>query len=166
MYKIPSTEASNKPLLEWVRDFGFERVFISFGTCTESEIEYAKNILDPNTTVAMHCVSSYPCPANIVNLNRLEFLKSIFKNVGYSGHFDGIDDGVAACALGAEFIEKHFTIDKSLPGRDNKFALDEAQMTQLCNTASNISSMLSTSNNSFMEAELSMRDEYRGRWDG
>ena len=78
----------------------------------------------------------------------------------------GIDDGVAACALGAKFIEKHFTIDKSLPGRDNKFALDEAQMTQLCDTASNISSMLSTSNNSFMEAELSMRDEYRGRWDG
>ena len=124
-------------------------VFSSVSELALNQKSNMQNILDPNTTVAMHCVSSYPCPANIVNLNRLEFLKSIFKNVGYSGHFDGIDDGVAACALGAEFIEKHFTIDKSLPGRDNKFALDEAQMTQLCNTASNISSMLSTSNNSF-----------------
>ncbi len=164
--KIPSTEAANQSLLEWVSLYGFDRVFISFGTCTESEIKFAKNILDPDTTVAMHCVSSYPCPANIVNLNRLDFLKSSFKNVGYSGHFDGIDDALAACALGAKFIEKHFTIDKSLPGRDNKFALNESQMTQLCQSTKNISAMLSTSNNSFMEAESSMRDDYRGRWDG
>ena len=71
----------------------------------------------------MHCVSAYPCNLENINFPRLEKLKTMSKEIGYSGHYSGVDDAFAAITLGACYIEKHFTTNKELPGRDNKFAI-------------------------------------------
>ena len=70
----------------------------------------------------LHCVSSYPCPPEIVNLPRILALKELTENVGYSGHFFGVDDAIAAIGYDLRIVEKHFTLDRTLPGRDNKYA--------------------------------------------
>ena len=71
----------------------------------------------------MHCVSTYPLDASDVNLPKLLRIKARSGQIGFSSHFTGIEDAVAACALGTSVIEKHFTLSRDLPGRDNKFAL-------------------------------------------
>ena len=73
----------------------------------------------------MHCTSAYPCDAEKINIPRMMELKKITKTIGYSGHFSGIDDAKIAISLGAKYVEKHFTINNELPGRDNKFAISE-----------------------------------------
>ena len=69
----------------------------------------------------MHCVSSYPCPSEKINLPRMNWLKKLHYQVGLSDHTDSIIVPSISVALGAAVIEKHFTTDNSLPGRDNKF---------------------------------------------
>ena len=76
-----------------------------------------------NNVCILHCVSTYPCNFENANLPRINSLKKLFKNVGYSGHCSGIYDGISSIQYGVKLIEKHFTLDQGLPGRDNKFAI-------------------------------------------
>ena len=71
----------------------------------------------------MHCVSAYPCDDDRINLNRINWLKGLNKRVGFSDHSQSTVVPALAIPLGIEVIEKHFTTDHNLPGRDNKFAL-------------------------------------------
>ena len=105
------------------------------------DLNFLKDNIKPEITTIMHCVSAYPCPVENVNLPRIALLKNSFPNVGYSGHFNGINDAIAALTLGATYIEKHFTTDKSLPGRDNKFALSPNEMKTLCEFEKDLTSM-------------------------
>jgi len=117
--KIPSTECTNIKLVEQCL-FNFDTIIMSTGASDQEEyIRWAKY----NKVWMMHCVSSYPCEYKNVNFNKMEFLKSLTPRIGYSGHLPEIWDAIAAISKGAKIIEKHFTIDHDLPGRDNKFAL-------------------------------------------
>ena len=163
--KIPSTEATNEDLINWVFKENFQEIFISTGCCNEKDIDYLEKKIDSRRTTIMHCVSAYPCPAENINLPRLNYLKKRFGKVGYSGHFKGINDAIAAIALGADIIEKHFTIDKTLPGRDNKFALTPEEMRIVCEFAKDIKLMKKDCGTNYQSIEEDMHANYIGRWD-
>ena len=112
----------------------------------------------------MHCVSSYPCNPENVNMPKLQILKEHFKHVGYSGHFAGIDDALMALSQGAEVIEKHFTTNKDLPGRDNKFALAPNELKRLCDFRDNLLKMQKDKGLDFQKCEEDVVLNYRGRW--
>ena len=114
----------------------------------------------------MHCVSSYPCNLENINFPRLEKLKTLTNQTGYSGHFSGVDDAIAAITLGASYIEKHFTIDKDLPGRDNKFAILPHQLRDLTNFIKNRELMLKNLGSGYNEKENDSRLNYTGRFNG
>ena len=79
----------------------------------------------------MHCVSSYPCEPNNLNFKKFENIKKLSPIYGYSGHYNGIDDAIVAISNGAKYVEKHFTVNKKLPGRDNKFAILPSDMMRI-----------------------------------
>ena len=162
--KIPSHEENNIELIQSALE-NFDTVLVSTGASKWKEVGEILKIADKDRLILMHCVSTYPCPSEKVNLPRLEELKKISNNaVGYSGHHSDIDDAIAAMCHGATIIEKHFTIDQELPGRDNKFAILPGKMTELCNFRDNYEKMNSNLGLDLQECELDTFENYRGRW--
>jgi len=102
--------------------------------------------------------------AENVNLPRIAELKIINDSVGYSGHFFGIDDAIASVSYGVDYIEKHFTIDRELPGRDNQFAILPSQMKTLTEFCKNSSDMNLDRGLDLQSCEQDIVDNYRGRW--
>jgi N,N'-diacetyllegionaminate synthase len=123
-YKIPSGEATNLPYLRKIASYK-KPVLLSTGMCTLGEIEFAIDTLTSeglalDEIVVLHCNTEYPTPIKDANLNAIRTIADAFKvKVGYSDHTEGIEAAIAAVVLGAEVIEKHITLDKSLPGPDH-----------------------------------------------
>lgn len=163
MIKIPSHEVYNLKLIKETEKL-FDKILVSTGASKWEEVEMMVETIDSKKLVLMHCVSAYPCPADKINLPRLEKLKEFSKVVGYSGHYLGIDDAIAAICHGATYIEKHFTIDKDLPGRDNKFAIIPEQMKTLTNFRDNYEKMNIDRGLDLQESEMDTYQNYRGRW--
>ena len=127
MWKIPSGEITNFPYLAKIGQTG-KRVLLSTGMSDCGEIRQAVDILreygTPEITL-LHCTSEYPAPLPEVNLRAMEAMRKEFDcPVGYSDHTQGIAVARAAAARGAEVIEKHFTLDCSLPGPDHRASLE------------------------------------------
>ena len=112
----------------------------------------------------MHCVSAYPCDAKLVNLSRILKLKSICKEVGLSDHSNGILSAIMSFSMGITLIEKHFTIDNKLPGRDNKFAILPKDLSKLVDSAKQFSQMFENKKLGFIKQEAEVRKIYTGRW--
>lgn len=161
--KIPSPEIHNEKLLKAVNG-NFSTVIASTGTATWNEVKKVKKIIKKSKLILLHCVSAYPANANNINLPRIEKLKKINKSVGYSGHLPGVHDAIASLNYEPEFIEKHFTIDNNLPGRDNKFALLPNQLKYLVDYKNSLLLMNIYKGKDFQKVELDMRENYRGRW--
>lgn len=162
--KIPSHEVYNKELIKKCND-NFDEIYVSIGACTWKEIEeILKQDINFKKINFMHCVSSYPLEHENVNLPKLLKLKNIFGSVGYSGHLPGIDDAIAAISLGANVVEKHFTIDQNLPGRDNKFAVLPEQMKKICDYNLSFNKMILDKGLGVQECEQDIYKNYRGRW--
>lgn len=121
-YKIASFDTTNIPLLEYVAQKG-KPIILSVGMATQEEVDLAINTILKHTDqiVLMHCVSVYPTPDDKLNLSTISFLKDRFDPlpVGYSGHERDVLPSIASVAFGAKCIERHFTIDKKLPGPDH-----------------------------------------------
>ncbi len=132
-WKIPSGEITNLPYLRKIGALG-GRVIMSTGMSTLDEVEAAVAVLEAagtprNRTILLHCTTQYPTPAEDVNLRAMLSLQQLgCAAVGYSDHTVGIEIPVAAVAMGARVIEKHFTLDKSLPGPDHRASLDPAEL--------------------------------------
>ena len=132
-FKIPSGEITNLPLIRYVCQQN-KQVLLSTGMCELSEVEFAIKILINSGTLkdnitVLHCTSAYPAPMIDINLNAMQTMQKVFDvSVGYSDHSQGIEVAIAAVALGASVIEKHFTIDKNLPGPDHKASLEPAEL--------------------------------------
>ncbi len=131
--KIPSGELTNKPFIALMA-IAFEKIIISTGMCTLEEVMAATHVLmeagakKENITV-LHCNTEYPTPMQDVNLRAMESLRYACKTeVGYSDHTLGIEIPIAATALGATIIEKHFTLDRTMPGPDHKASLEPAEL--------------------------------------
>lgn len=167
--KIPSHEVANYQLHEFVAN-NFDCIYVSLGAGTENEIEKAAQIYrqsaDSAYVVGMHCVSSYPCPAEKANLPRLNFISDHCKRVGYSDHTSDVLTPAIALAYGVEVIEKHFTTDKNLPGRDNKFALNPAEFRDMVDNIRLAEQCLTSHGNGNLDIERDTMTSYRGRWGG
>lgn len=142
-WKIPSGEITNLPYLRKIAAKG-GKVILSTGMSELPEIEAAMNVIEaggiPRDDISLlHCNTQYPTPMRDVNLRAMEQLRSLHPGmVGYSDHTTGIEVPVAAVAMGAEIIEKHFTLDKSLPGPDHRASLDTAELRAMVNAIRNI----------------------------
>lgn len=142
-FKIPSGEITNYPYLQAVATF-CKPVILSTGMANLSEIEAAIEILTsqglPRESVTvLHCNTEYPTPMKDVNLKAMLTIQQAFKvPVGYSDHTVGIEVPIAAVALGATTIEKHFTIDRNLPGPDHRASLEPDELIAMVQAIRNI----------------------------
>ncbi len=132
VYKIPSGEVSNLPLLEKVRDTG-KPVYLSSGMSSWSEVDLAVEVLKNNDLVVMQCTSAYPCPPEKVGLNVMQDMANRYgKPVGYSDHTLGITACISAVTLGAVAVEKHFTFSKLMYGSDAKHSMEPDEFKVFC----------------------------------
>jgi sialic acid synthase SpsE/sugar phosphate isomerase/epimerase len=124
-YKVASADLTNTPLLESLIKTS-KPLILSTGMSTEEEIKITVDYLNENNAefALLHCNSTYPAPINDINLSWMEKLKSIHPIIGYSGHERGINISMAACALGAQIIERHFTLDRSMEGPDHAASIE------------------------------------------
>ena len=147
LYKVPSGEITNLPFLEHLARKG-RPLILSTGMSTLGEVEEAVHVLqDAGATqlTLLHCVTEYPAPYAEVNLRAMQTLKLAFGlPVGYSDHTPGIEIAVAAVALGAEVIEKHFTLDRSLPGPDHSASLEPDELQQMVAAIRHVEAALGT----------------------
>jgi N,N'-diacetyllegionaminate synthase len=145
LLKIPSGEITNLPFLERIAAKG-RPVILSTGMSTLGEVEEAVQVLRAggvSEITLLHCVTEYPAPYAEINLRAMQTLKSAFGlPVGYSDHTPGIEIAIAAVALGAEVIEKHFTLDRSLPGPDHSASLEPKEFKQMVAAIRNVESAL------------------------
>jgi N-acetylneuraminate synthase len=141
LFKIPSGEITNLPYLELVAQYADE-IILSTGMCTMDEIEDAVRALKKLTQVkisVLHCNTEYPTPYKDVNLlAMLEIGRALNVEIGYSDHTLGIEVPVAAVALGAKIIEKHFTLDRTLPGPDHIASLEPDELKNMVTAIRNI----------------------------
>lgn len=132
-FKAGSGDLTNLPLLSHLAKKK-KPVILSTGMATLSEVREAVKALKKNgcaDIVLMHCVSSYPAPLESCNLRALKTLESAFQlPCGFSDHTAGMDAACAAVALGAVCVEKHFTVDKSLPGPDHSMSLSPSELSR------------------------------------
>ena len=134
LYKVPSGEITNLPFLKHLARKG-RPLILSTGMSTLGEVEEAVHVLQDggaSQVTLLHCVTEYPAPYAEVNLRAMLTLKAAFGlPVGYSDHTPGIEIAIAAAALGAAVIEKHFTLDRSLPGPDHAASLEPPELQQM-----------------------------------
>lgn len=161
--KIPSFEVRNNKLISYCLN-NFEHVFISTGTANSEDIFNLSNMTRNFNTTIMHCVSSYPCKEESANLPRILSLFKEFKDVGYSDHVFGIDASIASLEYKPSFIEKHFTIDNDLPGRDNKFAILPKELLRLTNYIKNKKLFMIDHGINYQPCEEKSRNDYQGRF--
>lgn len=133
LWKIPSGEITNYPFVRRIASYG-EDIIMSTGMCVMEDIQNAINVLiqygiRKEQITLLHCNTQYPTPYRDVNLNAMNAIRrDLGIQVGYSDHTPGIEVPIAAVALGATVIEKHFTIDRNLPGPDHKASLEPAEL--------------------------------------
>jgi N,N'-diacetyllegionaminate synthase len=132
-FKIPSGEITNLPYLRHIGQFGLP-IILSTGMATLGDIEAAIVALvqagTPRDIISvLHCTTEYPTPMAEVNLRAMDSIRAAFNvAVGYSDHTQGIEVSIAAAAMGASIIEKHFTLDRNLPGPDHRASLEPGEL--------------------------------------
>ena len=162
--KIPSHETYNLELIKFCLK-NYKIVLISTGASKWNEIKKITKLKNfKKKAFLMHCVSSYPSEPNMINMPRLNEIKKLTTKVGFSGHLKGIDDALIAISMGSTYVEKHFTIDNDLPGRDNKFALLPEDLKRLCEFRDIYSEMTIYKGLNLQKSEYDIFKNYRGRW--
>jgi N,N'-diacetyllegionaminate synthase len=150
LFKIPSGEITNKPYLISIAKKR-KPVVMSTGMATLDEIKAAMEVLINNgirkeDITILHCNTEYPTPMQDVNLMAMIDIKNTFGvNIGYSDHTLGIEIPIAAVALGATVIEKHFTLDRGLPGPDHKASLEPKELSEMVRAIRNVEAAISGS---------------------
>lgn len=146
-YKIPSGEITNLPYLRKIAS-KHRPVILSTGMCEVEEVEAALQVLEQggvkrSDIIVLHCNTEYPTPMADVNLRAMDDLRrSLGVEVGYSDHTKGIEVPIAAVALGATVIEKHFTLDKTMEGPDHKASLEPNELKAMVDAIRNIEQAL------------------------
>ena len=143
LFKIPSGEITNLPYLRHIGRLG-KPIILSTGMSNMPEIESAIKALEQAGTprckiTVLHCTTEYPTPMCDVNLRAMQSIQTeLSVAIGYSDHTLGIEVAVAAVAMGATVIEKHFTLDRTLPGPDHKASLEPAELKTMVSSIRNI----------------------------
>lgn len=158
LWKVPSGEITDYPYLKKVASYK-EPVILSTGMCELIDIENAINVLVVNGVskdiiTVLHCNTEYPTPMKDVNLKAMLEIKEKFGvKVGYSDHTEGIEVPIAAVALGATVIEKHFTLDINMEGPDHKASLEPSELKAMVKSIRNIEQALGTGHKTISESE-------------
>ena len=143
LWKIPSGEITNYPYIRKIAQIG-KPIILSTGMCEVEDIHNAVDTLlkfglKKDQITILHCNTEYPTPFEDVNLRAMIAIKEEFGvKVGYSDHTKGIEVTIAAVALGAEVIEKHFTLDRNMPGPDHKASLEPDELKSMVSAIRNI----------------------------
>ena len=159
IFKIPSGEITNLPYLRHIGSFG-KKIILSTGMSNLQEVSDALKILEVSGTpksqiTVLHCASAYPAPVSEVNLLAMQTMKeNLDVAVGYSDHTLGIEVSIAAVALGATVIEKHFTLDRNLPGPDHVASLEPDELKSMVSQIRNIEMALGVGVKRAMPSEL------------
>lgn len=157
-WKIPSGEITNYPYIKKIASFK-ENVILSTGMCELSDIKAALDVLleeglTKEQITILHCNTEYPTPYSDVNLKAmLEIGEKFSVQIGYSDHTQGIEVPIAAVALGATVIEKHFTLDKNMEGPDHKASLEPDELKVMVSAIRNIEKALGTGHKTISESE-------------
>jgi N,N'-diacetyllegionaminate synthase len=148
--KVPSGEITNLPYLRMVASL-FKKVIMSTGMATMEEIRSAMRVLQDGgvsreNIVVLHCNTEYPTPMKDVNLlAMLRIREDLDVQIGYSDHTQGVEVPIASVALGAKVIEKHFTLDRSMPGPDHRASLEPKELKEMVRAIRNIEAAISGS---------------------
>ena len=159
IFKIPSGEITNLPYLRHIGSFG-KKIILSTGMSNLQEVSDALKVLEVSGTrksqiTVLHCTSAYPAPVSEVNLLAMQTIKETLNvAVGYSDHTLGIEVSIAAVALGATVIEKHFTLDRNLPGPDHLASLEPDELKSMVSQIRNIEMALGDGVKRAMPSEL------------
>ncbi|ACL70444.1 N-acetylneuraminate synthase [Halothermothrix orenii] len=164
IWKIPSGEITNLPYLRKIGHLK-KKVIMSTGMSNLSEIEVALDVLKDqgvNDITVLHCNTEYPTPIEDVNLKAMQTIQNAFKvKVGYSDHTRGIEVPIAAVALGAEVIEKHFTLDRDMEGPDHKASLEPEELKIMIEFIRNIEKALGDGIKKPSKSEIKNKDIVR-----
>lgn len=158
LWKIPSGEITNYPYIKKIAGYR-EPVILSTGMCELSDIKSAYKVLANNgirkeQITILHCNTEYPTPYEDVNLRAMTALKDEFNvEVGYSDHTKGIEVPIAAVALGATVIEKHFTLDRNMEGPDHKASLEPDELKAMVSAIRHIEQALGSGHKTVSESE-------------
>lgn len=159
LWKIPSGELTNYPYVKKIASFG-EPVILSTGMSSTEEISDTVNLLvscglPKEKITILHCNTEYPTPMCDVNLLAMNSIKKRFQTeIGYSDHTVGIEVPIAAVALGAKVIEKHFTLDRNLPGPDHKASLEPSELKAMVSAIRNIEQALGSEEKKVSSSEM------------
>ncbi len=141
LWKIPSGEITNLPYLLRIANTGKD-IILSTGMSTLEEVEIAIKVLKDNgagNITLLHCTTEYPAPFEDVNLRAMKTMRDKFGlDVGYSDHTTGIEIPIAAVAMGATVIEKHFTLDRNMEGPDHKASLEPDELCTMVKAIRNV----------------------------
>ena len=144
-FKIPSGEITNFPLLKKIAEKK-KPIILSTGMATLGDVEDAVNFVRAHGAeeiILLHCTTNYPAPMHSVNLRAMEALRCALQlPVGYSDHTEGITISIAAVAMGADLIEKHFTLDRSLRGPDHQASLEPQELQAMVTGIRNVEQAL------------------------
>jgi N-acetylneuraminate synthase len=164
LYKIGSSDITNLPLIRHVAKKG-KPIILSTGMATLEEVSRAVQAVEELSSqdlYLLHCTSEYPCPFSDVNLRAMQTLEAAFgKTVGYSDHTLGIEVSVAAVAMGARIVEKHFTLDRTQPGPDHKASLEPDEFRRMVDAIRHVEAALGDGIKRPAKSELSNIDTMR-----
>ena len=156
-FKVPSGEITNYPYLVQIAQTG-KPVIMSSGMCTWTEIADAVQVLRAHGTTELsllHCTTEYPAPYDEVNLKVINAMQEKFEvTVGYSDHTQGIEIAVAAVAMGAEIIEKHFTLSRDMEGPDHKASLEPEELKAMVQAIRNVEKAIGNSEKRPSQSEI------------
>mgnify|MGYP003433983148 CR=1 FL=1 len=159
-WKVASSELTNYPFLRKVAQTHRD-VVVSTGMASLEEIEMSLNVLKKfgaGKITLLHCNTEYPTPFKDVNLSAMDDLRRIFGgDVGYSDHTLGIEVSIAAVAMGATMIEKHFTLDKNMEGPDHKASLNPVELKDMVTAIRNIELSIGDGKKKITESESKNR---------
>lgn len=161
-YKAASASLTDFPLLKKMQNTG-KPLMLSTGMSTQAEIEAATTVLGTENLLIAHSTSAYPCALTELNLSMIRTLKTRFPEVpiGYSGHETGLATTVAAVALGACFVERHFTLDRAMWGSDQAASVEPTGMHRLVKDIQAVELALGDGLKKVYDSELGARKKLR-----
>ena len=161
--KVASPDTASYKMINKALEM-FDHVIISTGSTTRTELEKTIKMCEQKNVTFLHCMTIYPCPLNKVNMKRFLWMKDKGLRVGYSDHTLGTEAAKYAICLGAEYVEKHFTLNRELPGRDQKMSTTIEEFAEIVSWSKLVNKMKGESNPVFSGQEKLFRKNYIGKW--
>ncbi len=161
--KVASPDAGSHKMIGLLKG-SFKSIIISTGMAYEEEIKKTAEILRGTDFTFLHCVSAYPAPPEKVNMSRMDWLRMFTPSVGFSDHTIGTEAAKLAIAKGASIVEKHFTVDKTLPGKIQALCAGPAEIGELAAYSRLVEKMMGGGSTAMLDEERAARDVWVNRW--